>query len=209
LRLILVINVPAAAGLMVLAEPIIRLLFERGEFRATDTALMAPVLAVFAVGLPFLSFVNIALRAFYAQKDTRTPVRAAILSFVVNLGLSLVLMGPLGTLGLAIAGNVAVVAQAVHLQTRLARLRPGLAFAGLWADLARIVLVTALMSALVAGGWWLRAALLPAGRVVDAGALVGLIGVGIAVYGAGLWLLRIEGREELAALLRRARSKLG
>lgn len=209
LRLILVINVPAAAGLMVLAEPIIRLLFERGAFRAADTALLAPVLAAFAVGLPFLSFVNIALRAFYAQKDTGTPVRAAILSFGVNVVLSLALMGPWGTLGLAIAGNVAVVAQAVHLQTRLARLRPGLAFAGLWADLGRIILVTALMSALVAGGWWLRTMLLGPGRWVDAVALVVLIAGGIAVYGTGLWLLRIEGREELAVLLRRARSKLG
>mgnify|MGYP003866745175 CR=1 FL=1 len=64
-------------GLVVLAVPIIRLLFQRGAFSADDTALMQPVLAVYAVGLPFFSFVNLVLRAFYAQKDTVTPVRAA------------------------------------------------------------------------------------------------------------------------------------
>ena len=105
MRLILVINVPAAVGLVVLAVPIIRLLFERGAFVAADTAEMQPVLAVYAAGLPVFAFVNLVLRAFYAQKDTVTPVRAALLSFGVNLFLSIGLMGPGGTVGLAVAGG--------------------------------------------------------------------------------------------------------
>src|ERR1043166_1491338 len=121
MRLILVINVPAAAGLMVLALPIIRLLFQRGQFHATDTALMTPVLVVFAVGLPFFSFVNLVLRAFYAQKDTTTPMHAALISFIVNLVLSLALMNSLGTVGLALASNIAIVVQAAYLQWHLSR----------------------------------------------------------------------------------------
>ncbi len=209
MRLILVINVPAAVGLMILAEPIIRLLFQRGAFAAGDTALMTPVLIVFALGLPWFSFVNIVLRAFYAQKDTRTPVHAALISFGVNLVLSLGLMGPLGTIGLAVASNVAVVAQAVYLQTRLARMRPGLEFHPILGDLRKVFLGAAMMGVVVAAGWWVRTAVFSASRWTDAVALAGVIGAGITVYVAVLWRLRIEGRDDLSALGRRLRAKLG
>jgi putative peptidoglycan lipid II flippase len=76
LRLILLVNVPAAVGLAVLAEPIIRVLFQRGAFGAEDTALMMPVLVVFAAGLPFLAVVSLMLRGFYAHTDARTHARS-------------------------------------------------------------------------------------------------------------------------------------
>lgn len=203
MRLILVINIPAAVGLAVLAAPIIRLLFQRGAFTAADTRLMVPIVAVFAMGLPFFSFVNLVLRAFYAQKDTSTPVRAAFLSFAVNLGLSIALMGPLSTTGLAIASNVAVVAQAWYLQVHLARKLPGLAFHHLAADTAKVVLAALLMGAVVAGGWQAWNRWMPAGVIADICGLAALIGGGVLVYAGLVWAFRIEGREDLAALIRR------
>ncbi|MFT3829773.1 MAG: murein biosynthesis integral membrane protein MurJ [Opitutaceae bacterium] len=209
MRLILVVNVPAAAGLVLLAEPIIRLLFQRGAFHAQDTGAMVPVLAVFAAGLPFFSFVNLVLRAFYARKDTRTPVRAAVLSFIVNIGLGFALMGPLSTVGLALASNLAVVAQAWYLQARLARSDDGLAFHHLWRDLLKILAGVVAMAAVVEAGllvarWWM-----PATRVRDIVILATAIPLGVAAYGAALWLLRIEGREELPALGARLLSRFG
>lgn len=209
MRLILVVNIPAAAGLVLLAEPIIRLLFERGAFHAADTGAMVPVLAVFAAGLPFFSFVNLVLRAFYARKDMRTPVRAAVLSFAVNIGLGLALMGPLSTVGLALASNVAVVAQAWYLQARLARCDPALAFRPLWRDLLKIAAGVAamalavwgerlLLEALVSPAWWRDIVVLATG-----------IPLGVACYGAVLWGLRIEGRAELPALAGRLVARLG
>lgn len=208
MRLILVINVPAAVGLVVLATPIVRLLFQRGAFHANDTAMMQPVLIVFALGLPFFSFVNIVLRAFYAQKDTATPVRAAVISFVVNLGLSLVLMRSLGTVGLALASNFAVVVQAWYLQTRLARKRAGLEFHHIAGDLAKVIAAAAIMGGVVAMGWWARVNFVAASKFADALALVLLIGVGVAVYAALLWAMRIEGRDDLAAIARKVRGRL-
>ncbi len=209
MRLILVVNVPAAAGLMMLATPIIRVLFERGAFAAADTVAMRPVLVVFAVGLPFLSFVNIVLRAFYAQKDTTTPVRGAALSFVVNLGLSLLLMGPWGTLGLAIASNVAIVVQAVYLQTKLGQKRGSLSFHHVGRDLAKVVGAAAVMGVAVGGGWQAWAHLVPAGKLADAAGLLVLIVAGLGVYAALVWWLRIEGRDDLAAVLAKLRARLG
>ncbi len=205
MRLILVMTVPAAAGLALLGAPIVRLLFERGEFSASDTALTMPVVAVYALGLPFFSFVSLMLRAFYAQKDTLTPVRAALLSFVINLVLSLLLMQRLGTIGLALAGNLAVVAQAVYLQRRLSRRRPELRFAPLMPDLVKILGATALMSAAVLGAEQLSNRFLHARVLDDVLRIAGAIAVGVAVYGTTLWTLRIEGFADLMRLLRERR----
>lgn len=207
MRLILVINVPAAIGLAALATPIIRLLFQRGEFGAGDTALMQPVLAVCAVGLPFLSFVNLALRAFYAQKDTATPVRAAVLSFIVNLGLSVVLMGPLGTVGLALASNLAVVVQAAYLQWHLVRKHAGLGFSHLVRDLAKVLGAGLVMGGVVVAGWRLWSHAVPVTRLTEILGLALVISGGAAVYGALLWMLKIEGRADLVAVATKLRSK--
>jgi putative peptidoglycan lipid II flippase len=207
MRLILVINVPAAVGLSVLATPIVRLLFERGAFHAGDTAAIHPVLVVYAFGLPFFSFVNLVLRAFYAQKDTVTPVRAATLSFAVNLALSLALMKPLGTVGLALAGNVAIVAQAWYLQRQLTAKDHGFHFDHLVRDFGKVLGASAAMGAVVAAGAWAWSRALPPTKLWDATALLLLVGGGVATYGALLWWLKIEGREDLAAVVAKVRAR--
>jgi putative peptidoglycan lipid II flippase len=209
MRLILVINLPAAAGLALLAEPIVRVLFQRGEFGPADTAAMRPVLAIFAAGLPFLAFTTLVLRAFYAEKDTATPVRAAALSFIVNLGLSLILMARWGTLGLAVASNVALAVQAVHLQRILARRRPGLAFHHLRGDLGKILLATAAMAGVVLLTHFAWQALAPAGLVADAAGLIVTISLAAAFYAWLLWVLRLEGWAELATIGQRLRERVG
>jgi putative peptidoglycan lipid II flippase len=207
MRFILMINIPAAVGLALLSEPVIRLFFQHGAFRGDDTRMMVPVLMVYALGLPFFSFVNLALRAFYAQKDTRTPVRAAIISFVVNLGLSLALMGPLSTVGLAIAGNAAIIVQAWYLQVKLSHKVPQLAFHHLFRDLVKIILASVAMGLVVAGGSWWAARTFAVTKMTDSIVVACLIVAGVATYGSLLWMLRIEGRDELVALLARKRGK--
>lgn len=207
LRLVLVFNVPAAVGLALLSEPIIRLLFQRGAFHAGDTRLMTPILAVYALGLPFLSFTTLALRGFYSLKDTATPVRAAAVSFVLNIVLSIVLMRWLSTVGLALASNVAVVAQAWYLHTYLARKRAGFGLASQLRNLGKILVATALMGAAVIGGERLAAMLALAPKLRDLVVVLGLIPVAGTIYGGLLWLMRIEGREELEQLVARLRAK--
>lgn len=209
LRLVLILNIPAALGLAMLSEPIVRLLFQRGEFQASATTLMAPILAVYALGLPFLSFTTVALRGFYALKDTATPVRAAGLSFVVNLVLSVLLMQWLSTVGLALASTLAVLAQAWFLQTRLARKHAGLGVGPLLPSLGKIVAASAMMGVVVWGGVLLIGRLALAGKLSDLVIVVGLIPAACAVYGGLLWLLKIEGREEIAELLGRIKERAG
>jgi putative peptidoglycan lipid II flippase len=208
MRLILLINIPAAAGLGLLAEPIIRVILQHGHFSAADTDMMIPVLIANALGLPFLSFASLALRAFYAQKDTVVPVRAALLSFVVNIGLSVALMGWLSTVGLAVASSVAAAVQAGYLQWHLARKHDGLAFHHLISDLCKIVVAATVMAGVVAAGWWGWTTYFPHSRTGDVIGIAVLIAAGVAIYGVMAWLLRVEGREEVAALLGKFRAKV-
>jgi putative peptidoglycan lipid II flippase len=209
MRLIILVNVPAAFGLVVLAEPIIRVLFQRGAFDVKATELMIPVLGVSALALPFLAFVSLALRAFYAQKDTATPVRAALASFCVNVVASLVLMRFAGTAGLAMGATLAVITQAWFLQARLTRKHEGLGFAHLGPHAFKVLAASALMAAAVAGAWagWVRA--MGRGGWHDLAGLAACIALGVGVFAAAAWSLRVEGREELTALIKRKLKRSG
>lgn len=144
--------VPSAMGLILLAPQIIDLLFERGMFTAEDTASTVPLVIAFALGMPFYSFLSVETRAFFALKDTKTPVRAAVVAFVVNIALSILLMKPFGALGLAVASNVAAVVQAVTLHLALARKNLDTDLRPLAGDAGRILIATGVMAGVVLAG---------------------------------------------------------
>lgn len=207
LRLIMMINVPAAAGLALLGEPIVRLLFQRGAFTAADTQMMVPLLALFAVGMPFFSVTSLSTRAFYALKDTVTPVKLAVISFVINLSLSLALMYRIGPAGLVIASIVAVIVQTLLMQLLLTKRMPEMTFNSLWKTLGKVVVGAGVMSLVVGYGWRLFRTNLETNALNDAFALACLIPLGMGAYVASLWILRIEGREDIVALWNRLRNR--
>jgi putative peptidoglycan lipid II flippase len=203
IRLILIINIPAAAGLALLSGPIVRLVFRHGQVTQLAAHNMGLLLAVMAIGLPFFSVVNLMVRAFYAVKDTRTPVRVAMVDFVINIAVSLILIRILGVVGIVIASTTAIIAQTLLLERALVRRLPDMHFAPLLPSLAKVAAGAAAMVGVVAGGWTGLRALDLGVRATDAIAIAGLIPAGVAVYGLVLWILRIEGREELEAILGR------
>jgi putative peptidoglycan lipid II flippase len=102
LRLMLMLNVPATVGLMVLATPIVALIFEHGRFTPADTAATAAALACYAPGLIGYSAVKIAVPSFYSLRDSRTPVLVSVTTVLVNVGLNLALVRLMGFQGLAL-----------------------------------------------------------------------------------------------------------
>jgi len=102
LRLALIITIPSAIGLAVLASPILITMFQYQAFRPEDVEMTALSLAAYAIGLPAFIAVKVLAPGYYAQQDTRTPVRYAIVSMVTNMVLNLVFVGIL--LGLAFKG---------------------------------------------------------------------------------------------------------
>lgn len=119
LWLMLAVTIPAAAGLWVVREPIVRALFQWGLFAAEDVVAAAGPVGILALGMPFFAWSSWATRAFHARQDMRSPVRLAALNLGVNLGLSLLLMRPLGIEGLAWANTLAAAAHALLLTRRL------------------------------------------------------------------------------------------
>ena len=102
----LFLGLPAAAALIILAPPIVTVLFERGEFGPVQSAATAGALAVYATGLPAYVLVKGLAAGYFAREDTATPVKIGVLAVTVNLVLNLILMGPLLHLGIATATSV-------------------------------------------------------------------------------------------------------
>lgn len=101
------VMVPASVFLMVLSVPIIRVLFERGEFNSYSTAITSSALLFYTIGLASFGGVRILVTAFHAQQDTLTPVRVAFGCLLINTVLNFVLMGPLKIGGIALASAIA------------------------------------------------------------------------------------------------------
>lgn len=99
----LTIAIPAAVGLFIMSTQVVRLLFQRGEFDSMDTVMTAGALCMFVLGLPFLSAVRNIVPAFFAMKDSKTPVAIACVVVVCNGILALILMKPMLHRGLALA----------------------------------------------------------------------------------------------------------
>jgi putative peptidoglycan lipid II flippase len=203
LRLILIINVPAALGLVLLSHPITNVIYRHGLFTTKNASDLATMVALFSIGMPFFSIVNLTIRAFYSFKDTATPVKIAAIDFVVNIIISLSLMKWLGADGLVIASTTAIIVQTLLLQRALARKLPGMSFRPLWPGLGRVVLSTAVMGVAVWLGWHLIQRLQATPFVLGLAAIFVLIPIGVGVYAAMIWFLKIEGREELVEMLRR------
>ena len=97
------LTLPAAAGLLVLAEPLVALLFERGAFTASDTRITALLLQIFCFGLPAFVFIKALQPSFFARKDTRAPLLDGAVGVAVNIGLSLALFRQYGAPAIAFA----------------------------------------------------------------------------------------------------------
>ena len=206
LRLSCFVAVPASVGLLLLRNPIVRVLFERGEFRGADTQATAFALGFYALGLTAFSAVRIAAQAFYALGDVKTPVRVGILSVLLNVALALALMWPLAHGGLALASSCA---STFNLLFLLRRLKPRLGSLGGRA-LLRSLWKTGAGSGCLAVWCGLILWLWPESpsRLTDAGVLAAAIGGGAILYAGVSALLRGEEGFALFSLVRRGKGSL-
>jgi len=106
IEIALQLSIPAMVGLIVLSYPLISLIYGHGKFNMQDVLATAPTLAVFALGLPAYVLSKILTTNFFANHDTRTPVKIAIVVVVINLALTLILMGPFLHVGMAMATSL-------------------------------------------------------------------------------------------------------
>lgn len=153
IELVLFLTLPAAAALAIASLPIIRGLFEQGRFLPQDSIETARALSAFALGLPAYVLIKVLTPGFHARQDTAMPVKLAVMSMLVNLVGNLVLIWPLGHVGIALSTAIAAWVNAGALwwvlrrrgqfraDPRLRRALPRLAVAALAMGLLLVALV--------------------------------------------------------------------
>ncbi len=214
LRMILFLAIPASAGLVLLADPAVRLLLQRGAFDAASTSLVVDALVVYAVAVWAHASVEIMSRGFYALSDTRTPVAIAVFGMLVNVAFCAAFVEPFGIAGLAAAASIAAVGEFALLLWALRRRLAGrgvttLGAATLGRSLLRTAAATAVMSTVVvlvlvglgeagaeAGELLGALALVAAGGLGGFAVFVGVsAGLGSEEWRAGVAWLRAAGSE--------------
>lgn len=182
LELSMFLTLPAAIALMAIPAPIIHTVFEHGAFTRADTLAVAPTVLAFAIGLPAFSLSKVFQPGFYAREDTRTPMRFAIISVIVNVVASIILSRWLGHVGIALATSLAAWVNAALLGVTLSR-------RGLFTldersrqRMPRMAGSALLMGGLLLGGAWL----LQANYAEQAGFLAAAWGLLLLVTGGAL-----------------------
>ncbi len=204
LLMAMLLGIPAAAALYVLAYPIIQVLFERGVFDATATAATASALTAFALGLPSFVLIKVFQPGFFAREETITPTALAVLSVAINIGLSLYLFPSLAHTGIAVATSVSGWFNALMLGGILA-------WRGHFSMSARelrthffILLASLIMAAMLWVGYAISApALASSGQpVLQFGSFVLLLGSGFVVYFAILHIFEVVRLNQILGWIR-------
>jgi putative peptidoglycan lipid II flippase len=190
LRGMLLLAIPASLGLILLREPLISFLYQRGEFDQNSVLMVSWALLWYAAGLVGHSVMEVTSRAFYALHDTRTPVLVGIIAMSLNVGLSYLFMyvfAQIGWLphgGLALANSLATALEAITLIILMRRRLKGIEGRDIWITIGKAGIASGMMCLILCGWMW--------GMADGASWIVTLggIAVGGIVYGLMLWLLR-------------------
>lgn len=194
LRLGLLIAVPAAVALFLLAAPLLTTLFHYGEFRAMDVRMSALSLQAYTFGLVGFVMVKVLAPAYFSRQDTRTPVKFGVVAVVANVLCALLLIGPLAHVGLALAISIAGLVNAGLLYRGITSAGSYVPAAGWVRFLAQVALASSTMGVVL---WWAAgdAALwLDADVAERIGRLTGLVVGGAAVYVLAMLLSGVRPR---------------
>lgn len=203
--MMLALTVPATLGLIVLARPIVALLFERGRFTTADTAATAGALICYAIGLSGYSIVKVATPTFYAIGQSRVPVLVSVATIALNVALNVTLVRAMGYRGLALGTSVAALANAAILLYLLGRRLDGLHVSHMASVAVRMLGAGAVMAVVA---WGVEHEL--AARLTGHGLATQLARVGLAIVcglatltGAARLLQVAEFAEVTSAILSR------
>ena len=201
----LLLSLPSAVALYLLADPIVRVLFERGRFGPDDSLRSAGALAAFAVGLPAFVLVKALTPGFFAREDTRTPLYIAVSTIVVNIALNAAFLfgTPLAQVGIALATSISGCLNAFLVGSVLHRRKHMVTDHRLRSRTVRMTLASIGMGAVLWAGLLLLGPMLKPASLVGVVALFAICGVGALAYGvlgAALGVVRLS---ELRFMMRR------
>ena len=201
----LVLSIPAMVGLIVLAEPIIRVIYQHGRFTPDDTAQTAGALALYAVGLFAYAAQKIVVPVFYALNKPRYPVIASFVSVVLNICFVLAFLGPYQHRAIALSTSLCMMANFLYLSFMLYRQVQGYDIRRIFLSLAKIVPASLCMGCVAYGVNRLCAQHFGVGVIGSLAALFTAMAAAGVFYGAAISLAGIQ---ELAPLRQKLSSRL-
>ena len=213
LRMMLMLNVPAMVGLMVLADPIVGLIFERGSFLPSDTTATAAALMFYTPGLLGYSAVRISVPCFYALKNSVTPAIVSMSAVGLNIALNLWLVRIMGYRGLALGTAIAAIVNAAVLLGLLRRRLGGLELDRVAVAFLKIALASAVMGVCASAthDWLLRVRPDDVSTVARLVRVMTTIGTSLVVLAVSARVLRIheldQARREVLARVSRTRPR--
>ncbi len=180
----LFVTLPAAAALLVMSEPIVRVIYERGAFTAQNTVTVASILAIFGLGLPAFVLIKAFTPGYFAREDTRTPMIFAAISVAINVTVALSLFPGMGAPGIAVASAVSGWANALMLLAILVRRGHWGRDAALFSRIPRLVVAAAIMAAMLYGATHWLAPQLASNQpfYIQAATLAGIVLAAMLVY---------------------------
>ncbi len=203
LLLISLIAIPATAGLMVLRMPVVRLLFEGGQFDYQSSLMTAQALFWFVLGMFPVGANMLLARACFAMDKVKAPLVFGLISIVVNVALSPLLFSALSTGGLALANSLAALSNAAMLYLYLHKLLPGWEDKRFFLSIGKMLIASLLMYGVV---WLLRLGLeqhFSSGSTLDQLVLAGVgVVAGVLVYTVAALLLKTDAALDLWQRLR-------
>jgi putative peptidoglycan lipid II flippase len=205
LELVLLFGFPATAALMVIAEPIIHVLYQHGAFTLHDMAEATPTLIAFTSGLPAFLAVKIFAPGFYANHDTKTPFKIAMVCVAVNLFFNLTLSGPFKQVGMAAATSIAGWVNVAMMASILHKRGIFVPDALLKSRLFKMVIASLIMMVALAATGPIFAHWYDEGAARKVVALSSSITIGMVVFGISVLLLKAYDTGMVNTLLRRKR----
>ena len=185
------VSLPAIAGLILVARPLVSAVFEHGQFTSIATQATAATLVFYAIGLCGFFAQQILARAFYSMQDSKTPTRSAMVAVLINLVLNLTLIWRMGTAGLALSTAICSYVQVCILIFVLRRKLGDSILKGLGGTLIKTIIATAIMYSAAAGIMNLMADL-PYNKVFNVLRLAATVPCAALVYWFSAKLLKID-----------------
>ena len=203
IELALFLTLPATVAFLTVAEPIVRGLFQYGRFTAEDAMRCGWALSAFSIGLPSYVLVKVLTPGYYARGDTKTPVRYAMLSILVNIAGNMAMIPTLGHIGPPLATALASTINVAMLYRTLVRRGHFHADAGLRRRLPRLALAAIIMGGVLLAGEHLLDPWLTGAMIQRYVALSLLVGAGVALYGLASVAVGAYRLSDIKALMRR------
>ena len=205
LELVLLFGLPSTAALLVIAEPVIRVLYQHGAFTPEDMIATKNALIAFTVGLPAFLAVKIFAPGFYANHDTKTPFKIAMLCVAVNLFFNLTLIHSFAHVGMAMATTIAGWVNVGLMASILHKRGIFVPDATLRQRLSKLTLASAIMAAALMATEGFFAGFYDQSTLMKVVGLSSVIAIGAGAYGASVLLLKAYDLGEMRRLLRRRR----